>query len=394
MTFNNLVLPITNAAFEKNIDSVKINSTAGSCKIFTFNGLAFFKSYATQNWQWTFGDGTAAVGQNISHTFNGEGSFNVKLVITDINGCTESVTKSISVAACATTIINTYTPIVALSTCDNKITVEDDSTFNTGDTVLIIQMKGADIDSSNTASFGTVTNYKNAGNYEFNYVKSKAGNVIELKDSLTRGYDIPFGKVQLIRIPYFKSLSATDILTCLPWDGNKGGVLVLNVKDTLTLNAPVDVSVKGFNGGKAINSQSLIWQPGCGTNSYYSVSTNTAEQGKGEGISRINLDKSSGRGPLANGGGGGNFTNSGGGGGSNGYTAGKGGDQYQECTTTPSNNGGLAGKALAYSSAVNKIFMGGGGGAGYANDPNGTNSFNPDGGNGGGRYRNCTVKLS
>jgi hypothetical protein len=78
-------------------------------------------------------------------------------------------------------IINSYTPVLALDPCDNKITVESASAFNTGDTVLMIQMKGAVIDSTNTATFGTITNYKNAGNYEFNYVKSKAGNIIELK---------------------------------------------------------------------------------------------------------------------------------------------------------------------------------------------------------------------
>ena len=281
-------------------------------------------------------------------------------------------------------IINTYTPVNALNPCDNKITVEDASTFNVGDTVLMIQMKGAVVDSSNTAAFGNITNYKNAGNYEYNYVKSKTGNIIELKDSLIRAYDIPTGKVQLIRIPYFKSISTTSTLTCLPWDGNKGGVLVLNVKDTLTLNTSIDVSGKGFSGGKAINSQSVIWQPACGTATYYSGSSATAQQAKGEGIATVLSDKSSGRGPLANGGGGGNLVNSGGGGGSNNTAGGKGGNQFEQCTVTPNDNGGLPGKALLYSSAVNKIFMGGGGGAGDANDPNGTSSFNPDGGNGGG----------
>ena len=107
-------------------------------------------------------------------------------------------------------------------------------------------MKGAVIDSSNTASFGTVTNYKNAGNYEFNYVKSKAGNIIELKDSLTRAYDIATGKVQLIRVPYFNTINIAATLTCLPWDGSKGGVLVLNAKDTVNLLADIDLSGKGF----------------------------------------------------------------------------------------------------------------------------------------------------
>ena len=82
-------------------------------------------------------------------------------------------------------IINTYTPVVGWLPCENKLTVEDATTFNAGDTVLLIQMKGAVIDSTNTAAFGTITDYRNAGNYEINYVKSKSGNVIELKNIVT-----------------------------------------------------------------------------------------------------------------------------------------------------------------------------------------------------------------
>lgn len=73
----------------------------------------------------------------------------------------------------------------------SRITVEDGSSFNQGDTVLMIQMKGAVIDSSNSASFGTIIDYKNTGNYEINYIKSRSGNVIELKNKIIRSYSIP-----------------------------------------------------------------------------------------------------------------------------------------------------------------------------------------------------------
>lgn len=144
--------------------------------------------------------------------------------------------------------------MLALNPCDNKLTVEDASTFNVGDTVLLIQMKGVVIDSTNTAAFGTITSYKNSGNYEFNYVKSKSGNIIELTNALTRQYDIPFGKVQLVRVPYYTSANVSGTLTCLPWDGSKGGVLAVNVRDTLELNADIDVTGKGFVSPGPVNN--------------------------------------------------------------------------------------------------------------------------------------------
>jgi gliding motility-associated-like protein len=277
-----------------------------------------------------------------------------------------------------TGIINTYTPVLALNPCENKITVEDAATFNPGDTVLMIQMKGAVIDSTNTAAFGTITDYKNAGNYEFNYVKSKTGNIIELKNNLTRQYDIPDGKIQLVRVPYYQNTNVTGMLTCLPWDGNKGGVLVLNVADTLDLQANIDVSNRGFRGGVATNimNNSTL----CHTTDYYMANDPTRNASKGEGIAMVSPSRSFGRGALANGGGGGLGHNSGGGGGSNGSIGGTGGKEWFQCTPV-NNNGGVGGRSLLYNNNINKIFLGGGGGAGQCDNLPG---FNSTGGNGGG----------
>ena len=276
-------------------------------------------------------------------------------------------------------IINTYTPVISLNSCDNRITVEDASTFNTGDTVLIIQMKGAVIDSGNTAAFGVITNYKNAGNYEFNYVKSMSGNVIELKDSLTRKYDIPLGKVQLIKVPYFNNATITSTLTCLPWDGSKGGVLVLNAKDSVNLDADIDLSGKGFRGGNSLNTGSLTLY--CFENSYtYPVGSLTAAA-KGEGIAVISDDIAWGKGASANAGGGGLGHNSGGGGGANGGAGGSGGYQLEACGNAPFDNRGIGANKMVYNNTQNKIFMGGGGGSGHVDNAGGSDM---QGGNGGG----------
>jgi gliding motility-associated-like protein len=273
-------------------------------------------------------------------------------------------------------IINTYTPVLAFEPCTNKITVEDASTFNTSDTVLLIQMKGVVIDSSNTSNFGTITDYKNSGNYEFNYVKNKSGNIIELKNALTRQYDIPNGKVQLVRVPYFQNINITSTLTCLPWDGNKGGVLVLNVQDTVTLNAGIDVSGKGFKGGIAVQNTTMPEQ--CDIDSFY-ITNNFGGDGsaKGEGIF-LNIRMVSGRGKAANGGGGGNAINSGGAGGGNCGKGGEGGKEWIGCNNNFI-NGGIGGLSLNYNNILNRIYLGGGGGAGHAE-----NFKLGDGGNGGG----------
>lgn len=277
-------------------------------------------------------------------------------------------------------IINSYTPVLAFDPCNNKITVQDASAFNTNDTFLMIQMKGAMIDSSNTSNFGTITDYKNSGNYEFNYVKSISGNIIELKNNLTRQYDIPNGKVQLIRVPYFQNVNVISTLTCLPWDGSKGGILVLNVADTINLNADIDISAKGFKGGNSPNTNNPNWT--CNSPNYFYPQGSVEGAAKGEGFADISLNKIDGKGKLSNGGGGGNQSNAGGGGGGNGGSGGFGGNEFEYCYVPSIDNRGRGGIAPSVINQ-NKIFLGGGGGSGDANNPP-PNSFSSFGGNGGG----------
>ncbi|MEO8416431.1 MAG: PKD domain-containing protein, partial [Ginsengibacter sp.] len=310
-------------------------------------------------------------------TYNSPGTYNISLTLDDGLPTQTSYCKQVVVENCEK-IINDYTEVLGFNICNNELTVADASKYNPGDTVLLIQMKGAVIDSSNTVNFGTVTNYKNAGNYEYNYVKQKAGNVIQLKNLFTKQYDIPTGKVQLIRVPYYNNLVVDNILTCLPWDGSKGGVLAFNVKNTLTLNANIDVSGKGFIGGQAVNPKNNSFY--CHENNYYYPNDPIKAAPKGEGIAIVSDQKIFGKGALGNGGGGGLEHNSGGGGGSNITNGGLGGKEWITCGP-PINNNGIGGKPLAYSNAANKIFLGGGGGAGHCDNIPG---FNPLGGNGGG----------
>jgi gliding motility-associated-like protein len=291
-----------------------------------------------------------------------------------------SATVSFSQTSSIGGIINAYTPVLGYEPCGNKITVENAGPFNIGDTVLMIQMKGAVIDSNNNASFGTITNYNNAGNYEYNYVKGKSGNVIELKNIFLRNYSIPAGKVQLIRVPYYQNANVITTLTCLPWDGNKGGVLVMNIAGDLTLNANIDVSGKGFRGGVGFNIQNSSLN--CHQNSYFGLGPNNPAAGeKGESIALLSNNLLCGKGSPAGGGGGALGHNSGGGGGGNGGVGGFGGYQLHACGNAPFDNRGIGGKALAYNSSTNKIFLGSGGGAGQADNVGNTPS---SGGNGGG----------
>lgn len=267
-------------------------------------------------------------------------------------------------------IVNTYTPVTGIS-C-NTITVQSPAGFSTGDHVLLIQMKGATIDQTNTTAFGTVVNYGDCGHYEFGTIASISGSTILLQYNLLNTYTVS-GSVQLIRVPHYTDVTVSGTLTAQSWNGSTGGVLVIDVAGILTLNAPIMASSTGFRGAFGCNN------PGgfCGlgyTDYFYAVSSGNGAE-KGEGITVAGINQDGGMGALANGGGGGNKHNSGGGGGGNGSGGGNGGKEATFCTG--SDVGGRGGKQLDYTTG--RIFLGGGGGSPDHNDGVGSPGTNGGG---------------
>ena len=236
-------------------------------------------------------------------------------------------------------VVNLYTEVLAYDICTNQITVANDTGYFVGDTVLLIQMKGAVIDTSNTAAFGTILDYRNAGNYEFNFISQKSGNVLTFKNRLTKNYDIPIGVVQLVRVPSYKTGNFSGGLTCAAWDGSKGGVLAVIGTISLESDASIDVTGKGFKGGTGYIAgySSNV----CNQNNYLYPSTSQLAAFKGESIGSISINYNKGKGAFAGGGGGGNSLNAGGGGGANGGSGGSGGYQSDSCSSVPFDNRGF-----------------------------------------------------
>lgn len=243
---------------------------------------------------------------------------------------------------------------------------------------MVMQMKGASVDGSNSAAFGNVTGYNNCGNYEIETIKSVVGNTVEFTFALVRDYDAS-GGVQLVSIPEYQIASVDSALKPIVWTGTKGGVIILKA-DTIILNDSVNVKGYGFRGGAIINDSSAqpCYNNGVGGASVYYCANISCGAAKGQGIGTAGFGF--GRGKDGNGAGGGNDHNTGGGGGANFGSGGMGGTRTNTSTfSCPGPYAGIGGSALSYSNGANKIFMGGGGGAGDENNNEGT-----EGGHGGG----------
>jgi hypothetical protein len=107
-------------------------------------------------------------------------------------------------------VINASTAVVSIGqpncldcdpTCRDSVKVENANAFQKGDRALIIQMKGASINTANSSAAGQITSIANAENYEFFLLDSvdQAGDFIFPRYGLIKGY-VAAGQVQVERI--------------------------------------------------------------------------------------------------------------------------------------------------------------------------------------------------
>ena len=276
-------------------------------------------------------------------------------------------------------IINKYGRVTSKGT--DFVIVPDEAQFDQfsqGDTVLLIQMKGARIYGSELPTYGTAYfRYGLPGLHEFLTILSvdDALNKIVFRNNIVNTtFDIESG-LQIIKVPSYNSAVVDAELTCQPWDSvtKTGGVLAVITGRTLSLNANIDVSGKGFKGGAVAIGKGICSSTDAVKLDEYAYSAFSDSSGfKGEGLTvRVNAGAlpypsvyplyAKGKGANFTGGGGGNGKYSGGGGGSNYGNGGLGGRESSTCT--PPLLGGEGGKDVISTGLNGGFFLGGGGGS-------------------------------
>lgn len=254
--------------------------------------------------------------------------------------------------------------------------ITDFGKFKIRDTVLLIQMKGAQSRVVESGFYGELQDTTGSpGRYEFLIIEDTfiAQKKIVFTNPIVNSYDFN-SDVQLIRVPSYYSVKVAADLVCPPWDSisKTGGVLAMIAGGTLKLNSNINVSSKGFIGGLNIKGIGACTQLDPATLRNFAYDTSFKNSGfKGEGIVSkgwfdfttqipIYPAYSKGKGASFNGGGGGNGRFSGGAGGSHIGTGGKGGKEFYDiCTESDANNGG---KTVDGTIIEGGLFLGGGGG--------------------------------
>ena len=301
------------------------------------------------------------------------------------------------------TTVNTGTTSIPVGSIDTT-SGGANTAIATGDLLIVMQMQGAQIDSSNSDCYGdgvgtagcatrlvttgnyaggnTASNYL-AGNWEYcTAVGPVAAGSVAVRCAGGAGTVNAYSaaaatatsgayRYQVIRVPQYSSATLSGTVTAATWNGSTGGVASLQVAGTLTMGGnSIDASRRGFRGG-GVTFVAPYGPPVIdavnGTSFYRAVAgaiPGGEREGnfKGEGIAGTprlvyngvaqvdtGIDGypngSRGRGAPGNAGGGGQNQNSGGAGGGNGGLGGNGGGGWNDVSrpTTFRDSGGHGG---------------------------------------------------
>lgn len=316
------------------------------------------------------------------------------------------------------------------------------ATLAPGDLVLIIQMQCATLNTTDTLAYGDgvagepASGYLSsspgcaAGRYQFLRAGAgTSGSTLNLTGSpLTAAYEQAAATTtngrrtfQIIRVPQYANVTLGGTVTASPWDGNSGGVAVIDAAFTLDFNGQtIDVDGAGFRGagGRARDANDAVER------FRWDDDTRHAVKGEGiagtprfvsekrtpdDGIASTITDLGAGwggyptgtastgdwsRGAPGNAGGGGAYwdagsDNGGGGGGGNGAAGGRGGAGWRSAgyagiladySNLPDKKWAFGGAAFAQA-GIARLVMGGGGGGG---DNNGNSTAEQSSGAAGG----------
>lgn len=96
-------------AIVTNLNNLNADFSSQPSEMDDMNPICNFNDLSIGNvnlWLWNFGDGTSSNNPSPIHTFNGVGSYNVSLIVTDIYGCVDTAVHTVRVS----TEVNFYFP--------------------------------------------------------------------------------------------------------------------------------------------------------------------------------------------------------------------------------------------------------------------------------------------
>jgi len=138
-------------------------NTAAQCltsNSFGFTDASTVSTGSIASWAWDFGDTKSSTSQSPSHTYTSAGTYTVKLTVTTNNGCTDNISKTVTVYPQPVSAFSINTAAQCLT--GNSFSFTDGSTVSSGSIVSWAWDFG---DSKSSTSQNPTHSYTSAGTY-------------------------------------------------------------------------------------------------------------------------------------------------------------------------------------------------------------------------------------
>jgi hypothetical protein len=153
-------------------------------------------------------------------------------------------------------IVNSYYQVIEVMPTIYALKVSNPAGLGVNNRVLIVQMKGASVNTANDSGFGDTTTLNEAGNYETAVICKIKTDTIYFHHTFLNTYSPVAGKVQMVKMAEYYSANVTDTIKATSWNNTSGtgGVIAIFCDMNLTLNAPIYADSSGYRGGALVAS--------------------------------------------------------------------------------------------------------------------------------------------
>ena len=175
---------------------------------------------------WDFGDGNTSTLLNPAHTYSSAGTYTIKLYVTSVEGCVDSISRSISLAPKPVAIF----AINATTQCANSSFIFTNNSITTGTAFYNWSFGDGSFSVSNSPS----KTYSNAGNYTVRLIVTNANGC---KDTATQVVTVMAKPIASFNIPFYNNCSDNITLnlvntsanaTSYNWNFGDGTTSILN----------------------------------------------------------------------------------------------------------------------------------------------------------------------
>lgn len=174
-------------------------------ELININDVSTVDNSTINTWDWNLGDGTTSNSQNNTHQFASANTYTISLIVTDVNGCMDTVSKNIPVYN------NPVANFPIPNACGINVSYQDQSNPNGGAVINGWNWSFGDGNTSNSQNPGHI--YSNTGNFNVELIVTNADGCKDTLEQVVVVHELPIASFTFNNVCRYQTVSFTNTST-------------------------------------------------------------------------------------------------------------------------------------------------------------------------------------